>query len=187
MKEKKRCPWANSSSLMAQYHDTEWGVAVHDDRVLFEFLILEGAQAGLSWNTVLNKRENYREAFDDFDFEKISKYDEAKVAELLDNAGIIRNRLKIRSAILNAQKFLEVIDEFGSFDKYLWGFVDGAVVKNRIVGVEDYVATSEVSDKLSRDLKDRGFKFVGSVIIYAFMQAVGLVDDHMVWCWRREK
>jgi len=185
MEEKKRCPWVNSNPLMIKYHDTDWGVPVHDDTVLFEFLILEGAQAGLSWETVLNKRENYREALDGFDVEKISKYGEDKVAELLGNAGIIRNRLKIRSTILNAQKFLEVQKEFGSFDTYLWGFVDGKVIKNKIRGEEDYVATSEVSDALSKDLKARGFKFVGSTIVYAFMQAVGMVDDHWEGCFRR--
>ena len=185
MKEVKRCPWVNSNPLMLKYHDEEWGVPVFDDAVLFEFLILEGAQAGLSWETVLNKRENYRRAFDGFDVEKISKYGEDKVAELLENSGIIRNRLKIRSAITNAQKFLEVVEEFGSFSKYLWGFVDGKVVRNEIRGEEDYVVTSSVSDKLSKDLKERGFSFVGSTIVYAFMQAVGIVDDHVRDCWRR--
>jgi len=185
MKEKKRCLWVNKNPLMVAYHDDEWGIPVYDDRVLFEFLILEGAQAGLSWETVLNKRENYRVAFDGFDVVKISKYGEDKVEELLGNAGIIRNRLKVQSAILNAQKFLEVQKEFGSFSTYLWGFVDGKVIRNEIRGEEDYIVTSEVSDALSKDLKKRGFTFVGSTIVYAFMQAVGMVDDHVEWCWRR--
>ncbi|MBT3642773.1 DNA-3-methyladenine glycosylase I [archaeon] len=184
MEEKKRCSWVNDTSLMIKYHDIEWGVAVYDDAVLFEFLILEGAQAGLSWETVLKKRENYREAFDGFDVEKISKYDEAKVVELLGNAGIIRNRLKVKSAITNARAFLEVQEEFGTFSKYLWGFVDGTVVRNKIESDEDYVVTSEVSGALSKDLKKRGFKFVGSTICYAYMQAVGMVDDHWVGCWK---
>jgi len=186
MKEKKRCPWVNENSLMITYHDREWGVPVFDDAVLFEFLILEGAQAGLSWETVLNKRENYRRAFDGFDVEKISRYDEDKVAELLENSGIIRNRLKVKSAITNAQKFLEIQKEFGSFSNYLWGFVDGKVIRNEVRGMEDYHVTSEVSDRLSKDLKKRGFSFVGSTIVYAFMQAVGMVDDHVRDCWRRE-
>ncbi len=169
---------------MIEYHDTEWGVPVHDDRVLFEFLILEGAQAGLSWQTVLNKRENYRKAFSNFDAKKIAKYDAKDVKRLLANEGIIRNRLKIAATIQNAQKFLEVQKEFGSFDKYIWQFVGGKPVNNKIKTMKDIQAKTKESDAMSKDLQKRGFKFVGSTICYAFMQAVGMVNDHTTDCFR---
>jgi DNA-3-methyladenine glycosylase I len=178
-----RCPWP-SNDLSIRYHDEEWGVPVHDDRLLFEYLILEGAQAGLSWQTVLNKRENYRAAFDCFVPEKIARYGDKKIAQLLANEGIIRNRLKIQSAIQNARSFLRVQEEFGSFDKYLWRFVDGRPVVNRRRSMQEVPARTEVSDVLSRDLLKRGFKFVGSTICYAKMQAVGMVNDHLVTCFR---
>ena len=179
-----RCSWANSSPLMQEYHDNEWGTPVHDDPKLFEFLILEGAQAGLSWSTVLNKRENYRDSFDNFDFVKIAKYGKKKVVELMQNSGIIRNRLKIQAAITNAQKFIEVQKEFGSFDKYVWSFVNGRQLKNNFKSLKEFPVKTELSDKLSNDLKKRGFKFVGSTICYAFMQAVGLTNDHTTNCFR---
>ena len=178
-----RCDWAKND-LAIHYHDTEWGVPEHDDRRLFEFLILEGAQAGLSWDTVLRKRENYRAAFDDFDAEKVARYDERKCAELLGNEGIIRNRLKIASAVQNAQNFLKVRDEFGSFDAYVWNFTDGKPVKNAWESLRQVPASTAQSDALSKDLKRRGFNFVGSTIMYAFMQACGLVNDHLVSCFR---
>ena len=178
-----RCDWAKND-LAIHYHDTEWGVPKHDDRRLFEFLILEGAQAGLSWDTVLRKRENYRAAFDDFDAEKVARYDERKCAELLGNEGIIRNRLKIASAVRNAQNFLKVRDEFGSFDAYVWNFTDGKPVKNAWESLRQVPASTAQSDALSKDLKRRGFNFVGSTIMYAFMQACGLVNDHLVSCFR---
>jgi DNA-3-methyladenine glycosylase I len=184
MPEKKRCPWPTKNPLMVEYHDKEWGVPLHDDRKLFEFLTLEGAQAGLSWETVLNKRENYRKAFDNFDYKKIAKYTEKDIQRLLANAGIIRNQLKIRSTILNAQKFMEIQKEFGSFDKYIWQFTNGKVIKNKIKKMSDYRATSPESDAMSIDLKKRGFKFVGSTICYAHMQATGMVNDHSVDCFR---
>lgn len=180
---KKRCDWGKSD-LMIKYHDKEWGVPVHNDRKLFEFLILEGAQAGLSWETVLKKRENYRKAFDKFDPVKISKYNQRKVASLMKNEGIIRNRLKINHAILNAQKFLEVKKEFGTFDKYIWQFVDYTPIKNKFKSLKQLPATTKESDAMSKDLKKRGFKFVGSTICYAFMQAVGMVNDHYTSCFR---
>ena len=170
--------------LMAEYHDKEWGVPVHDDRFLFEFLILEGAQAGLSWSTILKKRENYREAFDGFDAEKIARYEKRKVRELLANAGIIRNRLKISATISNAQAFLAVREEFGSFDRYIWGFVGGKPKINRPQSSRSLPATSAESDAMSKDLKRRGFRFVGSTICYAFMQATGMVNDHARDCFR---
>jgi len=177
----KRCNWAKSDLSIA-YHDREWGVAVHDDRTLFEFLILEGAQAGLSWEIILRKRAGYRAAFSGFDPAKVAKYDERKVAQLLGDAGIIRNRLKINAAIQNARSFLAVKKEFGSFDSYIWRFVDG-VAKDRKRG-EDIRAVSEESDAMSKDLRKRGFKFVGSTICYSFMQAVGMVNDHDHTCFR---
>ena len=185
-KEIVRCPWS-SNDLSIRYHDLEWGVPVHDDRLLFEYLILEGAQAGLSWQTVLNKRENYRAAFDNFDVEKIARYGEKKTAQLLANEGIIRNRLKIAATIQNAKLFLKVRDEFGSFDKYLWRFVDGRPVVNRRKSMQEVPARTEISDALSKDLLKRGFKFVGSTICYANMQAVGLVNDHLVTCFRHKE
>ena len=179
-----RCPWCGNDELYVKYHDEEWGVAVHDDRKHFEFLVLESAQAGLSWLTVLRKRENYRKAYDNFDAKKVSEYDEAKVEELMQNAGIIRNRRKIEASINNAKRFLEIQKEFGSFDKYIWSFVDNKVVKNRWNDITEVPATSELSDKVSKDLKNRGFKFLGSTIIYAHLQATGLINDHLVTCFR---
>lgn len=182
----ERCGWAKTD-LMSAYHDAEWGVPAHDDRKLFEFLILEAAQAGLSWETVLKKRENYRAAFDDFDWEKIACYDDEKCAELLQNEGIIRNRLKIKSTVQNAQAFIKIREEFGSFDEYIWNFVGGAPVLNSREKLSELPAKTDVSDAISKDLKKRGFNFVGSTIIYAFMQACGLVNDHLVSCFRYNK
>lgn len=180
----KRCAWAGTDE-MAAYHDKEWGVPVHDDQRLFEFLILEGAQAGLSWSTILNKREGYRKAFDNFDALKISRYSEKKVARLLADPGIVRNRLKIQAAITNAKAFLAVQKEFGSFDNYIWQFVDGKPIKNARKTMRDIPANTPESDAMSRDLKKRGFKFIGTTICYAFMQATGMVNDHLVGCFRR--
>ncbi len=180
----KRCEWAGEDPLYVSYHDQEWGVPVHDDRKLFEFLILEGAQAGLSWITILRKRENYRLAFDHFDPEKISRYDQAKVEGLLQNPGIIRNKLKIRAAIQNAQAFLSVQEEFGSFDQYIWGFVDHKPIINTWTEMQQLPAFTPLSEKISKDLKKRGFNFVGPTIIYAHMQATGIVNDHIVSCFR---
>ena len=179
-----RCHWAKSP-LMIEYHDKEWGVPVHDDRVLFEFLILEGAQAGLSWETILNKRENYRRAFDHFDAAKIARYDAKKSRELMANAGIVRNRLKIASTISNAKAFLDVQKEFGSFDRYIWQFVGGRPKVNRWRSSQRLPARTPKSDAMSKDLKRRGFRFVGSTICYAFMQAVGMVNDHAADCFHR--
>lgn len=183
----RRCPWVDLGKPdYVDYHDQEWGVPVHDDRLLFEFLTLESAQAGLSWYTVLRKRENYRAAFAGFDPEKVAKYGKRRVESLLRNPGIIRNRQKIEAAINNARKFLEVREEFGSFDAYIWRFVDGKpIVRNRLRTLKDYPATSPESDVLSDDLKRRGFKFVGSTICYAHMQATGMVNDHSLDCFRR--
>ncbi len=178
-----RCEWAKSEN-MHEYHDKEWGVPVHDDKVHFEFLVLESAQAGLSWSTVLNKRENYRKAFAEFDPEKVARFTENDVELLLQNPGIIRNRLKINAAINNAQKFLEVQKEFGSFDTYIWKFVGGEPIDGKRGSIKEIPATSKESDTLSKDLKGRGFKFVGSTIIYAHMQAVGMVNDHEIKCFR---
>lgn len=179
----KRCEWA-SNELAVEYHDKEWGVPLHEDQLLFEFLILEGAQAGLSWDTILAKRENYREAFDNFDPEKVAKYGEEKKEELLQNAGIVRNRLKIKSAIQNANAYLDVVKEYGTFDKYIWSFVDGKPIVNKYKKVGDVPAKTDLSDAMSKDLKKRGFNFVGSTICYAFMQATGMVNDHLVSCFR---
>jgi len=178
----KRCNWA-SNELNIAYHDTEWGVPVHDDRRLFEFLILEGAQAGLSWDTVLRKREAYRKAFDNFDPSKVARFSDARCGKLLLNEGIIRNRLKITSAVSNARAFLNVQKEFGSFDAYIWNFVGGQPIVNKPKG-GDVPATSPVSDAISKDLRKRGFNFVGSTIMYAFMQATGMVNDHLISCFR---
>ena len=178
-----RCGWA-SGELSIRYHDEEWGVPVHDDRRLFEFLILEGAQAGLSWNTILNKRDNYRKAFARFDAKKVAGYDRRKTAQLMRDPGIVRNRLKIASAIANAKAFLEVQEEFGSFDRYIWQFVDGKPLVNSPRSMQQILARSPESDAMSKDLKRRGFNFVGSTICYAFMQAVGMVNDHLVECFR---
>ncbi len=178
-----RCAWAQTE-LMMRYHDEEWGVPVHDDRTLFEFLILEGAQAGLSWETILNKRENYRAAFDDFDAQRIALYDRRKIGQLLKNPGIVRNRLKIASAVRNAQAMLRVQKEFGSFDSYIWQFVDGQPRVNSWKTRQRVPASTPQSDAMSKDLKKRGFNFVGSTICYAFMQAVGMVNDHVTQCFR---
>ena len=183
-----RCPWVDMSKPdYVQYHDVEWGVPIHDDGRLFEFLVLESAQAGLSWYTVLRKRENYRAAFDAFDPEKVALYNEQKVEELLQNPGIIRNRLKILAVINNAQRFLKIQDEFGSFDMYIWGFVNGQLLVNEIGSLEDSPTTSLESDTLSKDLRQRGFKFLGSTICYAHMQATGMVNDHAMTCFRRQQ
>ncbi len=179
----QRCDWA-LNELNIPYHDAEWGVPVHDDRSLFEFLILEGAQAGLSWDTILRKRENYRKAFDNFEPAMVARYSEAKCAKLLTNEGIIRNRLKIASAVSNAKVFIAVQKEFGSFDKYIWGFVNETPIVNKWKLTGQVPATSPESDAISKDMKQRGFKFVGSTIIYAHMQATGMVNDHLVSCFR---
>jgi DNA-3-methyladenine glycosylase I len=184
MDEKVRCGWPGSDELMVKYHDEVWGTPIHDDRKLFEFLILEGAQAGLSWSTILKRFNGYRKAFDNFDVKKISKYTDKDKKRLLNDAGIIRNRLKIDSAILNAQKFLEVKKEFGSFDKYIWSFVNHKTIVCKVKSWKKIPATTKESDAMSKDLKERGFKFVGSTICYAFMEAVGMVNDHTVDCFR---
>ena len=183
---KSRCAWA-SNSLSIAYHDREWGVPQHDDRVLFEFLILEGAQAGLSWDTILRKRENYRSAFANFDPKRVSRYDARKLEALMRNDGIVRNRLKILSAAKNAQAFLSVKDEFGSFDRYIWQFVGGKPKVNAPRVSSDIPVRTSESDAMSKDLKNRGFTFVGSTICYAFMQAVGMVNDHQITCFRRRQ
>jgi len=180
----KRCPWCLGSEAYRAYHDREWGLPLHDERALFELLILEGAQAGLSWSTILNKRDNYRKAFDDFDARKIARYSEHKVARLLADAGIVRNRLKIAAAIQNAKAFLAVQKEFGSFDDYAWRFVGGKPKQNRRRSMKQVPARTRESDAMSKDLQLRGFKFVGSTICYAFMQAAGMVNDHLVGCFR---
>ena len=178
MKERVRCEWCLGHPLMIEYHDTEWGVPVHDDRRIFEFMVLDAAQAGLSWRTVLLKRENYRAAFDNFEPGKVARYDARRVARLLQNPGIIRNRLKVNAAIVNAREFLKAQAEFGTFDRYIWQFVGGKPLLGR------HATTSPESDAMSKDLKQRGFKFVGSTICYAFMQAAGMVNDHLVTCFR---
>jgi len=180
---KQRCSWCGDSQIYVGYHDNEWGRPVHDDNRLFEMLILEGAQAGLSWLTILKKRENYRAAFDQFDPAKVALYGEAKIAELLQNPGIVRNRLKVHAAVANAKAVLRIQEEFGSLDNYLWSFVDHKPIVNRFKKFEDFVSTSPISDAISKDLKKRGCNFVGSTIIYAFMQAAGLVNDHFVHCF----
>jgi len=180
----KRCEWANSNALMKQYHDKEWGTPEHNEQILFEFLILEGMQAGLSWYTILQKRENFRKAFDNFDYNKISLYDDEKIERLLQNKGIIRNRLKIQSIITNAKAFIKIQKEFGSFNKYIWNFVNQKTIHNAWKSLEELPSHTTLSKKISKDLKKRGFKFVGSTIVYAFMQAVGLVNDHTINCFR---
>ena len=187
LSKKKRCPWSGTDPLFVAYHDQEWGVPVHDDRLLFEFLVLEGAQAGLSWITILRKRDAYRRAFDRFEPRKVARYDKRKVEALLADAGIVRNRAKIGSAIKNARAFLEVQEEFGSFDAYQWRFVDGRPIQNRRRAVGDIPARTAQSDAMSSDLKSRGFTFVGSTIVYAHMQAVGMVNDHLVKCFRHRE
>ena len=181
---KIRCNWCLGNDIYIKYHDEEWGIPVHNDQQLFEMLILEGAQAGLSWITVLKKRDNYRKAFDNFDVKKVSRYTEAKKAKLLLNPGIIRNKLKVNAAVVNAQAFLKVVDEFGSFDKYIWQFVGGKPMVNPFKTLSEVPATTAESDAMAKDLKKRGFKFVGSTICYAFMQACGMVNDHVMDCWR---
>lgn len=187
-KEIKRC-WGldGGDALMAEYHDKEWGVPVHDDRHLFEVLILDGAQAGLSWRTILNKRENYRKAFDNFDVKRVAKYDAKKVQKLLQDKGIVRNKLKIASAIRNAKAFMEIQKEFGSFDTYIWKFVSDKPIKNKWKRISDLPARTELSDAISYDLKRRGMNFVGSTIVYAIMQTIGMVNDHEVGCFRYNK
>ncbi len=181
---KNRCSWCGDDPLYVSYHDNEWGVPVYDDAKLFEFLILETFQAGLSWITILRKRENFRKAFDDFNYQKIAKYDDKKFDELIQNAGIIRNKLKIKATISNANAFMEIQKEFGSFSKYIWGFVNDKPIINQWKSMNEIPATTEISDILSKDLKKRGFKFVGSTVIYAHMQATGMVNDHVVGCFR---
>ena len=180
----KRCKWAGHEEIYQKYHDNEWGVPVYDDATLFEFLILEGFQAGLSWITILKKRENFRQAFDDFDYRLMAEYKEDKIAELLNNKGIIRNKLKVRAAVTNAKAFMEVQMEFGSFSNYIWGFVNGKPIINHYKTMEEIPASTPLSDKISKDLKKRGFKFAGSTIVYAHMQATGMVMDHTTDCFR---
>ncbi len=180
----ERCTWPNNDPLMIEYHDKEWGVQVHDDRKHFEYMVLDAFQAGLSWAIVLRKREGFRKALDDFEFEKIARYDEDKVQQLLKDTSIIRNQLKIRATVNNAQKFLEIIGEFGSFDQYIWQFTQNRTRVNRWTSLEEIPATSPESDSMSKDLKKRGFKFIGSTICYAYMQAAGMVNDHLVSCFR---
>lgn len=184
MKEKVRCSWCLKFDQYIQYHDEEWGVPVHDDRVHFEFLILEGAQAGLSWSTILKKRDGYRKAFADFDPVKVARFTEARIEKILLDPGIVRNRLKVNAAVNNAKQFLKIQKEFGSFDRYIWQFVGGKPIVNKHKTLKDIPATTPQSDALSKDLIKRGFKFVGSTVIYAHMQACGLVNDHLVDCWR---
>lgn len=184
---KNRCVWPGDDPLYIKYHDEEWGVPIHEDRILFEFLILEGMQAGLSWITILRKRENFREAFDDFDAEAIARYDEDKINELLQNKGIIRNKRKILSAINNAKAYLNVKEEFGSFDNYIWRFTDGQVIKNSWQTEAEIPASTPESEAMSKDLKQRGFKFVGPIICYSHMQATGMVNDHIVSCFRYDQ
>jgi len=181
---KKRCPWPSDIPIMIKYHDREWGVPVHNDRKLFEFLLLEGFQAGLSWLTILNKRENFKRAFDNFDFNKIALFDKRKINSLLKNEGIIRNRLKVESAVINAKAFINVRKEFGTFDKYIWSFTGGKQIINKFKSLKEIPPRTELSDRISKDLVKRGFKFVGSTIIYAHMQATGMVNDHLVECFR---
>jgi len=180
--EKIRCSWCSSSELYKNYHDQEWGKPVLDDETLFEFLVLETFQAGLSWITILNKRENFRKAFDNFNYKKIASYNDDKILELLQDAGIIRNKLKVYFAVTNAQNFMKIQEEFGSFSKYIWDFVDEKPIVNYPKKHSDVVATTILSDRISKDLKKRGFKFVGSTVMYAYMQAIGIVDDHVVNC-----
>lgn len=184
---KNRCSWCGETPLYVNYHDKEWGVPVYDDAKLFEFLILETFQAGLSWITVLRKRENFRKAFDNFDYKKIAKYDNNKFEELILDAGIIRNKLKVKATISNAQAFIKIQKEFGSFSKYIWAFVDDKPIVNKWKSLNEVPATTKISDKLSKNLKKRGFKFVGSTIIYAHMQATGMVNDHILSCFRYQE
>lgn len=185
--EKKRCDWCEKDDLYRNYHDKEWGNPVYDDATIFEFLVLETFQAGLSWYTILAKRENFRKAFDNFDYKKIAAYREAKIDSLKENAGIIRNGLKIKATVTNARAFMKVQEEFGTFSKYIWNFVDGKPIDNNPKNLKEVPATTEISDRLSKDLKKRGFKFVGSTVVYAHMQATGMVNDHVEGCWKRNK
>lgn len=184
MENLKRCGWCVGDTLYEAYHDHEWGVPLYDDEGIFEFLILETFQAGLSWITILRKRENFREALDNFDYKKIADYSEGKILELLQNSGIIRNKLKVRATVTNAKAFIEIQKEFGSFSKYIWGFVNNTPIKNKVVKYKEAPPTTEISDRLSKDLKKRGFKFVGPTVIYAHMQATGMVNDHEIDCFR---
>ena len=184
---KQRCSWCGDDPLYMKYHDEEWGKPVYDDKTLFEFLLLETFQAGLSWITILRKRENFRKAFDDFDYQKIANYSEEKIMMLLQDSGIIRNKLKVRSAVTNAQFFIEIQKEFGSFSKYIWEFVDGKPIQNKWKTLSECPANTPLSDKISKDLKKRGFKFVGSTVIYAHMQATGMVNDHVKDCYRYDE
>ncbi len=181
--DKIRCSWCSSSELYKKYHDEEWGKPVYDDESLFEFLVLETFQAGLSWITILNKRENFRKAFDNFNYKEIANYNDDKILDLLQDAGIIRNKLKVYSAVINAQNFIKIQEEFGSFSKYIWRFVDGKQIVNHPKKHSEIPSTTTVSETISKDLKKRGFKFVGSTVVYAFMQATGIVDDHVVDCF----
>ena len=187
MDTKIRCTWCEKDDLYRDYHDNEWGIPVYDDATLFEFLVLETFQAGLSWYTILRKRENFRSAFDQFDYQKIAQYDEEKVQQLLLDAGIIRNQLKIRGTISNAIAFKKVQEEFGSFSKYIWAFVNHKPIVNQLKSLKDIQATTSISDSISKDLKKRGFKFVGSTVVYAHMQATGMVNDHVDDCWKRDQ
>lgn len=180
----KRCSWANHSELMKRYHDEEWGVPVHHDKLLFEQLVLQSAQAGLSWITILKKRENYRRVFDNFDFERIATYDERKIQELLNNKGIVRNELKIRSTVNNAKIFQQVREKYGSFNDYIWNFVDNTPIQNHWNGLEEIPGETELSKTISKQMKKLGFSFIGPTIIYAYMQAVGMVNDHLTYCYR---
>lgn len=181
----KRCNWANNNELEKIYHDTEWGIPVHDDQTLFEFLILESMQAGLSWSTILAKRTTLTEAYDNFDYNLISKYSDSKIEQLLKNPGVIRNKLKVNSVISNAKAFLKIQEEFGSFDSFIWDFVSGKTVNNHWHTIDDVPSSTELSDKISTELKKRGFKFLGTTSVYAFMQSIGLVNDHMDYCFRK--
>lgn len=185
MENKIRCAWCEKDDLYRNYHDNEWGNPVYDDATLFEFLVLETFQAGLSWYTILKKRENFRKAFDSFDYKTIANYQEGKVQELLQNEGIIRNRLKVRGTISNAIAFIKVQEEFGSFSNYIWGFVNHKPIVNNLKNMSEIKATTPLSDTISKDLKKRGFKFVGSTVVYAHMQATGMVNDHLAECWKR--
>lgn len=184
---KERCGWPGNDPMYIEYHDKEWGVPLHDDRKIFEFLILEGFQAGLSWSTILKKRDNFRKAFDDFDYNKIAEYNEKKIEELMNNAGIIRNRLKINAAVSNAKVFIAIQKEFGTFDKYIWGLIGGKQIVNEWKSLKEIPPMTAESDFVSADLKKRGFKFVGSTVVYAHMQAAGMVNDHIVTCFRYQE
>ena len=184
---KIRCPWAVNNKLMVDYHDFEWGVPVHDDQLLFEFLILEGVQAGLSWNLVLQKRENYRRAFDNFQIDKVASYNQQKIEDLIENPGIIRNRLKINTAVINAAEVIDVQDKYSSFDSYIWKFVDNKPIQNKWKTLAEIPSSTSQSEKMSKSLKKKGFKFVGPTICYSFMQAVGMVNDHLTCCFRHDE